>query len=75
MKKKSTWRFIWEHPFILIPLFSIWFACLLIIFWFVNASGETEPLWIIMFSTLPIGTMYMSWLIVKIMYNAEEMDL
>jgi len=73
--KKSTWGFLWSSPIILAILLLIWAACILIVTWFVNTSGEKDPIWIIMFCTLPIGTMYLSWLIIKLMYHSEVIDL
>lgn len=73
--KKSTWRFLWENPFILAILMLIWAACSLTIIWFANVSGETDPFWIGMFCTLPVGTSYLSWLIVKMMYHGEIFEV
>ncbi len=70
--KKSTWRFLWENPFIFTILILIWAACVLTVVLFINVSGEEDPFWIMMFCTLPVGTAYFSWLIVKMMYHGKE---
>jgi predicted membrane channel-forming protein YqfA (hemolysin III family) len=73
MKNKTIWKFLWEQPIILISLLTVWILSIASISWFINNSGEENPLWILMFLLLPISIMLLAWLLIKIMHQGNNM--
>ncbi|MHA1347416.1 MAG: hypothetical protein ACTSO3_13535 [Candidatus Heimdallarchaeaceae archaeon] len=73
MKNKTIWKFLWEQPIILISLLTVWTLSIASISWFINNSGEENPIWILIFLLLPISIMLLAWLLIKIMHQGNNM--
>jgi len=73
MKNKTIWKFLWEQPIILISLLTVWILSIASISWFINNSGEENPIWILIFLLLPISIMLLAWLLIKIMHQGNNM--
>jgi len=73
MSNKTIWKYLWERPMLLVVLLVVWMCSLASISWFVKHSGENNPIWIIMFLTVPISIMLLAWLIIKTLHQGDNM--